>query len=184
MSIHPLNNSIAPARRSGQALTEFVVGLVAMLALIACVSIGTSMIVGHSASMEAARKNAATAALTDTGNSEAQYTGSVTVGNDQKSYTRDDGRKYIDDGAFKSDVVDETVVNQDADTDWKVMDNVAKNPIETLKTGSAAALFGLVKGTDKRTIDIQSIPATRLFYDSNTLDVKSDVWMTQLNNIY
>jgi hypothetical protein len=189
-----MNKSINLNPESGQALAEFVVGLIALLVLAACLRIGSSMITAHSDAMTTARNEAAAASALDANTlSDAKYIHDVTAGRDaawfashnipvKGQYTKDDESTTAAGSEFSDLIVNKTAT---ADSDWDIMNQVPNNRIPPLRGGgNPSASFGLVKGSDKRSIAIDQVPAIRLFYNTRTLEVECNVWMTQLNGIY
>lgn len=170
--------------KSGQALAEFVVGLIALLALAACLRIGATMITAHSDAMAQARKEAAMAAFPDADIlSSAKYIHEVTAGSDKSQYTKDDKYTLANGIEFNNTIVEKAATSP---SDWTgILDLTPGGRLSKLHgTAIPSSSFGLVKGTDTRTVPIDKVPATRLFYDASSIDVECNVWMTQLNGIY
>lgn len=183
-TVNPVKHHRFSSSKSGQALTEFVVGLIAVLTLAACLRIGSQMITAHSDAMAQARKEAAETASafgSDTLSS-AQFIHEVKEGKDERQYTKDDTPTTASGSEFNSLIVDRAVTTA---SDWDIMDQAANNRISKLRGNmNPSSAFGLVNGTDKRTVPIDQIPAVRFFYSAKTLEVECNVWMTQINGLY
>jgi len=191
----PISNSPALSAKGGQALVEFLVGLIAFLAIAACLRIGSIMISSHSDAMTTARNNAASAASQDADVlSDARYIHERTAGKDeiwfrehnipvQGQYTKDDDATTANGSEFSSLIVNKAV---SADSDWDIINQIPNNRLSKLRDQvvNPSSSFGLVLGSDKRTVPIDEVPAVRLFYDAKTIEVECNVWMTQLNGIY
>jgi len=180
-----LRFSVSPSHssKSGQALAEFVIGLIAVLVLAACLRVGSAMITAHSEAIATARNNAAAeASLGVSTLSDAKYIHEVTAGNDRKQYTKDDSSTPAIASEFNNIIVGETAV---AGTDWDLLDQIPDNPLSTLHSSMApCGYFGLVKGNETRTVPINEVPAVRLFYNAKSIEVECKVWMTRINDIY
>lgn len=169
--------------KNGQALVEFVVGLIAVISILACLRIGSAMITAHSEAMMTARSKAAeTASLEASLLSDAKYIKEATAGQDQRQYTKDDGQT-AGNGIELSDIVVSKTVS--ADSDWDTMQQIPDNQLLMLRGNyNPSASFGLVNGNDKKTVPISLAPAVRFFYNADSIEVECNVWMTQLNGIY
>ena len=169
--------------KSGQALAEFVIGLIAVLTLAACLRVGSNMITAHSDAMAMARSEAATAAsLGIDALSDARYIHEVTDGKDKRQYTKDDESTTANGAEFNSIIVDRTV---SADSDWDILNQSPNNRISKLHGNmNPSTAFGLVQGSYKKTVPIDQIPAVRFFYNAQTMEVECNVWMTQINGLY
>jgi len=169
--------------KSGQALAEFVIGLIAILVLVACLRVGSSMITAHSEAMVSARNSAASeASLALNSLSDAKYIHDVTVGADTKQFTKDDRFTTAIPSEFDNIIVGQTAVSN---ADWDIIDQIPNNSMSLLHgCTTPSGYFGLVKGTDTRTVPVNDVPAVRLFYDAQSIEVECNVWMTKINDIY
>jgi hypothetical protein len=180
-----LRVSVSPSlsSKSGQALAEFVVGLIAVLTLAACLRIGASMITSHSDAMATARNEAASAAsLGADVLSGAKYIHEVTEGSDKRQYTKDDRSTSANPSEFAGVVIGKTVED---DSEWDVLGQMPNSKFSKLRGGmNPSSTFGLVRGSDRRTVAIDQIPAVKFFYNAATMEVECNVWMTQINGMY
>lgn len=170
--------------RSGQALVEFLVGLVAILTILACVKVGASMLTAHTKAMREARREADEKAFLNLNMlSDAAYIRDVIEGADQKAYTRDDTHTDGDPLLFNSVVVEQAA---DTATQWGLLPLMHEDHFATLRGfGNPSAAFGLVKGTATENVNIQDTPAVKhLFYGADSFNVRCDVWMSQFKDIY
>ena len=168
-------------RRDGQAIVEFIVGLVAVLVLFAGLMQVASLTKTHTDTMVNARRLAAQQAMIDVdGPTSPDYIEDWRVGSDRKPYTRDDGFGTGDAVAFNDRIVDKAAMAPD----WSVVDGITGNRISGLH-GQAApvSLFGLVRGADSRSVDL--LPAVQhLIYDAPSIRVRCDVWMPRTKGLY
>jgi len=144
--------------------------------------------------MATARNNAATAASLEAEVlSNAEYIHERTAGDDAEwfsehnipvdgQYTKDDESTTAIGSEFGNVIVNRAVTSE---SDWDIMGQIPNNRISGLRGQINPSMsFGLVLGTDKRTVSIDTVPAVRLFYDADTIEVECNVWMTQINGIY
>jgi len=181
---HTRSSSLrSSSSKSGQALAEFVIGLIAVLTLAACLRVGSYMITAHSDAMAKARSEAAESASLGVDTlSDAKYIHEVTDGKDQRQYTKDDKFTTAGGSEFNSIILGRTV---SAQSDWDVLDQAPNNRISKLNGNmNPSTAFGLVVGSDKKTVPIDQVPAVRFFYNAKTMEVECNVWMTQINGLY
>jgi hypothetical protein len=172
----------ARSSRSGQAIVEFIVGLVAVLVLFAGLLQVATLTKKHTDTMVEARRLAAERAMTDLdAASNPDYISNWKPGTDRKPYTRDDIHSPADPGSFDSRIVDRAA--EDA-LGWSIIDFIPRNPLADMHgSGTPASEFGLVSGSDTRTVDL--LPAVQdLIYDRPRINVRCTVWMTQTKGLY
>jgi hypothetical protein len=179
-------NSHSPAlslqRKEGQAIVEFIVGLVVVLVLFAGLLQVASLAKAHTETMTEARRRAAIQATMDFDiPSTPDYILSRLPGADNKDYTRDDSFTPANAGDFENLIIEQAAENT---AGWDLINSVPGNRVSTLR-GSAAPVtqFGLVKGSDSESVDL--LPAVQnLIYDAPHIELKCDVWMTQTKGLY
>lgn len=168
--------------RRGQAMLEFIVGLVAVLALFAGLLQIASLTKAQTDTMVTARRNAAALAMMDPSLLTApDYIETITVGDDGSSYSVDDEREIADPSAFTAVTV---VPSAASAADWALIDAVPGNQFSALKSSAVPMVeLQMVDGSDRRTIPV--LPAVQhLLYDADTITVESRVWMPWLRGIY
>ena len=171
---------------AGQAIVEFIVGLVAVLALLAGLIQVASLTATHTDTMIQARRLAGEESQRQLGLGEdlvtdPDYIRDWREGPDNKKHTRDDESTAAD-----PDRLDETILSRSVpdDSGWEIMSRTPHNRIRRLHSlENPVTLFGLVHGHDAKPVTL--IPAARhLFYDAETVNVECDVWMTWNHGIY
>ena len=169
--------------RTGTALLELIVGLVAVLAVLAGMLQLATLSREHSRAMSAAREQAGAWSLSASAGpaANARYIRSPLQGHDAKAYTRDDTWSYAAPLAFQRDIVEHTSPD---DAGWQA---VARSPSDRLSAlrhdPMPSALFGFVRGRDIRRVTILS--AVRdLLYRSEQVNVEGEVWLTDTTGIY
>ena len=169
-------------RREGQAIVEFVVGLVAVLVLLAGLLQVASLTKTHTDTMVQARRLAAELAMVDLDTaSSPDYIRLWRDGQDSRSYTRDDQHSDADPGAFRDRLAARAAARS---ADWDIINSISGNDFTPLHGAAApASLFGLVQGADTRSVDL--LPAFQhLIYDAPSIDVRCEVWMTRTRGLY
>ena len=173
------------SRRGGQAVVEFVVGLIVVLALCAGLMQIASLTKAHTDAMVEARRLAAEQATVDLGSdtpSSAEYILKWRPDADGKPYTRDDQHSDADPGAFRERIVGRASANS---AGWdSIIDLVPADAISRLHGSDApSSLFGLVNGSAPGSVEV--LPEFRkLIYDAATIDVGCEVWMTRTKGLY
>ena len=178
-----MQGAMKPGRRNGgQALVEFMVGLVAVLVLFAGLLQVASLSRIHTDTMAEARRLAAEQAMMDVDvPTSPDYIHDWRVGDDQEAYTRDDDFTTANPSDFDTRIVDR------AGGDTAGWDRINAAPGDRLPTlhGSSdpGSLFGLVEGTDSGTIAL--LPAVQhLIYAAPSIQVRCNVWMTRTKGLY
>ena len=169
--------------RRGQAIVEFVIGLVVVLVLLSGLLQIASLAMTHTHTMVAARLQAAQLAMMDADvvSSPAHILG-WEAGPDLKTYTRDDyTTTQIDPSGFNNVIVENAAENP---AGWNLINLAPTNRISELRgNGTPVAQFGLVKGSDQQSVPL--LPAFQhLIYASPSINVKCDVWMTHTKGLY
>jgi hypothetical protein len=169
-------------RRNGQAMVEFLIALVAILALFAgllqVMTLSTTQTeVMNNARQEAGRRAISSAIVLDT----PDYIQEWDAGADDSSYSVDDEFTHANEGAFLMTVFDTAA---ERSSDWNVLGQSSGNEISILRfSPSTATRLGLVQGTDSQTVPL--LPAVKhLIYDANDIDVEATVWMPRTTGIY
>ncbi len=177
----------APAKgahpsRSAQAMIEVMVGLVALIVLIAGLLQVASLTRARTDAMVAARDEAGGLAMLDAPISELpDYIYQIDAGPDGRTYSYDDETSTANPAAFDAVIVDQAVSEAD---EWEVLEALPTSPFADLHGSLApAGAFGLLKGDASETVTL--LPAVRsLLYRADEIDVECDVWMTWTRGIY
>ncbi len=173
------------ASHGGQAIVEFLIGLVAVLTLLAGLFQIASLIATHTRTMAEARRQAALLAVQETDPgillSGASYIRDWQPGRDGKPYTRDDTFTPADAIAFHHIMVERAVPAPSA---WEILNQTRNHPLGSLHGApNPCRFFGLIRGSDHKTVPL--VPAAQnLFYRANAIEVRSDVWMTWTKGLY
>jgi hypothetical protein len=188
---------------SGQAMIEFAVGLIVLLALLAGLLELTSLTKRHTDLMVEARKDAGNHALGDVapaypaGNA-PEYIRDWCIGpansdpdgdgipGDEKRYTADDVFDRAVAADFSSRIVERTGANAG---DWAILDQIPNQTVSRLRGSSEpSTLFGLVRGEAREDVDLlPDYPLTRklLFHPADDqVHLSSEVWMTWTKGLY
>lgn len=166
--------------RRGQSIVETMVGLVALVVLIAGLLQVASLAEKHTQAMNAARKEAAQLAMTDlTLFFTPDFIKDWQEGGDTKRYTKDDTSTAGDLYAFEN-----VIVSKAADAaGWTLIDSIPGNDISAIHSGIPQAALGLVNGHEEAEVDL--LPAFQsLIYDAPSITVEGDVWLTQTGGFY
>jgi hypothetical protein len=174
--------------KTGQALVEFMIGMVVVLVLVSGLLQIASICKAHSDTMLDARKEAGIYAMTESGPGASllfnpDYIKDWQEGGDGRMLTRDDVSVAGDPGSFQRTVVERTVQNPE---EWDIIDAVPENRMSALR-GDAGVInsLGLVKGSAKKKAQLDMIPAFKhLVYNADSIDVESEVWMTSTKDVY
>jgi hypothetical protein len=170
-------------RTAGQALTELVIGLVAILALLAGLLQLGLLTRAQTDVMILARSRAAATAMAGGTQITAipSYIHEVTAGNDGRTYSRDDEHTFASAEEFSRTVVDKSAADP---TDWHLLDAMPSRPFSDLHgSDTPAELFGLIDGTASETVDI--IPAVKsLLYRADTIKIEARVWVPRTGDFY
>jgi len=176
----------ADCRRGGQAMVEFVVGLVALLALFAGLLQLAALTRAHTDAMAAAREQAGERALLDTEPAPIvagtpDYIRDWNPGPDRRSYSRDD-RFTGGNQAFFDRVIVERAA--DGPSGWSILDSLPENRLTGLHCNpNPVARFGLVRGRERAGVPMISA-AQELLYHAREIEIEANVWMTWMKGIY
>jgi hypothetical protein len=169
-------------RIGGQAMIEFVVGLIAVLALFAGLLQIASLTRARTDTMVNARRNAAVRALMDpTLLSTPDYIEAIAVGPDGSSYSVDDTPAIGSPSVFVATTVDPSAADA---AGWDLIGSAPGNAFTALRT-SAAPMYDLqmVQGADRETVPV--MPAVQhLMYDAASITVESQVWLPWIRGLY
>jgi hypothetical protein len=170
-------------QRAGQALTELIVGLVVIMALLAGLLQITTLTRAQTEVMIEARKLAAIRAMEGGNQFSAipSYISAVTAGHDGRTYSRDDKHTFASANDFSRTIIDKSTAES---TDWHLLDAMPSRRFSDLRgTDNPAELFGLIEGTASETVKI--IPAVKsLLYRADTIKVEGRVWVTRMGDFY
>jgi hypothetical protein len=184
--------------RSGQAVVEFVVGLVVLLTILAGLLELTSVTKKHTDLMVEARRDAGNHALWDMApaypaGDAPEYIKDWRVGpagddpdgdgipGDEKRYTPDDVFDRATAADFSTRIVERAAANAG---DWGVLDEIPRQRVSGLRGSSEpSTLFGLVRGEAREDIDLlapeYSLIRKLLFRPADDkIHLSSEVWMT------
>jgi hypothetical protein len=168
--------------RSGQAMVEVLVGLVALLVLIAGLLQVASLCSAQTKTMVEARHQAGELAMLDAEPiSVPNYIQDWQEGPDGKRYTKDD----VFTTAAAATLQDTIVSKASPDSfGWTIIDGVPKNRLSRIhKSGMPQTELGFVKGSDSTNVDLLPI-IQKLVYKADSIKVDSEVWMTWTKGIY
>jgi len=167
---------------SGQAMIELIVGLVAILALLAGLLQVASLTKTHTDTMVEARREAGELAMLDLElMMDPDYIRDWREGPDTKRYTRDDISTSADSVIFDDTIVEKASADSDG---WEILREVPDNRLSRLHDNlDPVSCFGLVRGYDKKSVDLISAVQS-LLYRADTIDVECEVWMTWTKGIY
>jgi hypothetical protein len=180
------NPQSANRNRNGQALIEFIVGLVVVVVLFAGLMQLTTLTRLHTETMVQARREAGERAMSQIGGSyqtasSAEYIKAVEEGDDGRPYSADDDIEKGNPFTF-----DEMIVSRAAENslEWSILDNAPADEIADLHgNGDPASLFGLVRGDEDVSVPVISAVQS-LLYDSDTIDIEVEVWMALTEGLY
>ena len=162
----------------GQALTELVVALVAIMVITAGLLQLSLLGVMHTGAMSEARRRAGAAAMQDAGSlSGPEYIAARTEGSDGMAYTRDDGRTL----ASVDDLQRRLVAYSHPDS---LGQQVNSNSFTVMSQNQFPYLgFGLVEG--KKDDRMALVPVIRsLVYRADEVEVEGKAWLTWTKGIY
>jgi len=167
---------------SGQAMIEVMVGMIALLVLVAGTLQLASLTKAQTDTMAEAREEAGRRSLSDLPLSETpQYIRDIDAGPDGRTYSYDDTTTRAGGGLFHDTITARAVSNPG---EWSILDEAENKSFSALNNaGSPIANFGLLKGSATRTITLR--PAVRsLIYRAEEIDMESEVWSTWTKGVY
>jgi hypothetical protein len=177
----------AVSTKRGQAMVEFLVGIVAILAVTTSMIVAVHLVARHTDTMIQARKRAgdtAASPLYDRAANNPQYLRSWLPGDDGKRHTSDDRPVHGDESRFESAIVEESAQNGDG---WQRLDSIPDNTVSKMHNSVLpSSYFGLVKGeSDSVKVDLSEWPAfMHLVYSADSIEVQSETWLTWMKGIY
>ncbi|MCX7590784.1 MAG: hypothetical protein N2255_04065 [Kiritimatiellae bacterium] len=176
-------------------MIEFLVGLVAVLAIFAGLLQILELAKVQTDTMVVARRKAGELAMLDldpgqTLISGAAYIRDVKPGVDGEPYTPDDDLSdRADAGAFSATIVERAVPgalgSPEHNAAWQgIMGNAHEKRLSLLRgQPNPSSMFGLVQGRETKTVEL--IPAFRsLIYRADRIEMKSEAWMTWTKGLY
>lgn len=168
--------------RSGQAMIEFVVGLIAVMVLFAGLIQIASLTKVDTDVMVSARREAAERAMSDpTMLSTADFIDDVLEGDDDARYSADDDHTTTSPDDFLAYIVDPSASSE---AEWDIIDDVPDNNFTLIRSSAAPAYeLGMVHGDASDTVPLISA-VQKLIYDDDAIDIESTVWMPWLRGIY
>ena len=175
VSIFGTRHSALGSSRAGQALVEMVVGLVAILAIVAgLLQIGL-LAHAHTQTLMQARAEAGAFAMSPTFAQQApapQYLYDWSAGADGRTHSRDDKPLF----ALSDDVRDDVLAHAKPPA---LGNYVGDNPVnEAYESEALLDSFRIVHGREESE-DIPLYPVVRtLLYDAESIRLEADVWLT------
>ena len=167
---------------SGQAVIEFIVGIVAALALLAGLLQIGRLSRARTQAMDDARRDAGVQALSSFRTlTRPEFIRWWSPGPDGSRHSRDDVSSTELPVAFMDTVVARAVREP---ADWDRIDSVPYNALSELHASPIPVThFGLVM--DRAVARVDLLPAIRhLVYGAEAIDVECTVWMTWSDGIY
>ncbi len=167
---------------SGQAMIEVMVGLIALLVLVAGLIQVASLTKSQTDTMVEAREEAGQRSFWDLPLSEtAEYIQDVEVGPDGRTYSLDDTTTDASGAVFHDTITAKAVRDQ---SEWAILEQLSDQSFPSLNNaGTPISTFGLLKGNATRTVPLR--PAVRsLIYRAEEIEIESDVWTTWTRGIY
>lgn len=166
---------------SGQAMIEFTIALVAIMAILAGTILINRMDWAHINTMTTARATAGALALGQVyqGSLDAKFISDWEAGADNIRYTHDD-EPYLDGAAV-------ALVGGIADKAGPAgFSSLPTNAITRLQASPTPINeFYLVKGHESMAVDLSAIPAvSRLISGAPAISVESEAWLTWTGGIY
>lgn len=167
--------------KSGQAVVEFCIGLIAILAVVGGIfQLGTLGLARMHTRVEATRLATERSMLgsSATGVFVPDYIGEVNTGTDNYSYSADD----VKFGANEQEAYDRLAARLDPDQ-VRVYDPAS--PVSGITDGYEMRVsMGLVQGVASD-FNIPVLPVVRhLIYDADSIDIQTEVWMTRTGDLY
>lgn len=163
-------------------MVEFLVGLVAVLVLLAGLLQIASLTKAETDTMIDARREAAEKAMSDPALlATADFVGDVLVGADGSTYSADDEHTTETSDDFISYIVEPSAGSA---SEWAIIDAVPSNSFTTIRSSAVPSYeLGMVQGDASDSIPLISA-VQKLIYDDDSIEVESEVWMPWLRGIY
>jgi len=163
-------------------MLELVVGLIALVVLVAGLLQVASLTKAQTDTMVEARAEAGRNAFGNFGDaSPPQYILAIDSGPDGRTYSYDDRRTTAGGGPFHDMIISKAVSDE---SQWTIMQDARNKSFTALNnSGNPVSTFGLLKGSSSKTVILQ--PAVRsLIYRADQIEIKSDVWATWTEGVY
>lgn len=170
------------SQKQGQAMVEMLIGLVALVVLIAIMAQLGSLVQAQHESMRQARARAGALAFQPAPvSASARFIGATDVGEDGVPYTRDDVFRTGDPAAFQRAVF---VTPAGEPNGWRLLDPHPNQALMRVRNAeNPAAVFGLLRG--EASVSVTLLPAVRhLLYRRDSLQIQDAVWMPWIRGIY
>ncbi len=172
-----------PGLKGGQAIIELTIALVAILvlmtAMLLIVHVGTAR---TQAMMDARHEAGINAMLNSQQITSPNYIRDWNEGPDGKKLTVDDVPIMDIAQPFNNDVVAHAAADN---AGWIQLNNTTNQSLVRLKNAAnPSALFGLVKGEQRTSIDLRAFIPNNLLFDSDDMEIDETVWMTYTKGIY
>jgi hypothetical protein len=163
-------------------MIEVLVGIVALIVLIAGLLQVASLSAGQTGTMVTARKKAGDNAMN--GGQVASvpdYIKDWQVSSDKKHYTADDTFSPADANQFEGTIIEHAAVDSSG---WTIIDSVPHNRFTIIhKSGTPQYDLGLVEGHDSTNVYLLPV-IQELVYRADSIKIDSKVWMTSTKGIY
>lgn len=163
-------------------MIEFIVGIVAILALFAGLIQFVSLFTAQTDTLAKARSLAGMRAMSDVPTaSAAEYIKFWDEADDERRYSADDTHTEADPVAFMDTIA--AKAGRDA-ADWQRLSAVPRNEIRDLRnSGAPATMLGLEEGRDSKEVFL--LPAVRhLLYDKSSIEIEGVAWLPWCRGIY
>jgi hypothetical protein len=163
-------------------MLELMIGLVALMALVAGLLQVASLTRAQTDTMVEARAEAGRHSFGSLGISERpQYIREIDAAPDGRTYSYDDTRTTAGGGAFHDIIISQATSEPDQ---WTVLSDLHNTSFSELNnSGNPISVFGLIEGTASESVSLQ--PAVRsLLYRADLINIKSDVWTTWTRGVY
>ena len=163
-------------------MTEFIVGFIAVIVLFVGLLQIASLARVETETMVNARRQAAEYALSDPASlSTPAFIKDVLIGDDGSSYSVDDTFTTTDPADFLAYIVEPSAPSA---TEWTIIDGVPSNQFTAIRSSSVPSYeFEMVRGMARDSVPL--IPAVqKLIYAADSIEIKSEVWMPWLRDIY
>jgi hypothetical protein len=175
------------AGSGGQAMVEFLVGLVAVISLLAGLLQIVTLTRTHLDAMVAARAEAGGFAILDQNLLfDPDYIRDWDAGPDARRHTRDDDPDLsVRVGEFKGTIVNRAGRNPNvAPRDWELIESLPDPRLGQMRdSDDPDTLFGLVKGHGGGRVALTNA-VRHLLYRAEYIDVDADVWLTRTGGVY
>ena len=168
--------------KSGQAMVELIVALVAIMAIIAALLQITSLGLTDTHVLLMARKDASSKSILPIQTlSSAGYLKTWEEGADSSSYTVDDIAIEDEPLSFINMIVNKASADE---AGWELYGTLHNNPFGMLRSSfNPSSVFGFVQGEHSESVVL--LPATRhLLYNADVITLKSRVWLVRINDVY